>query len=129
MFTSYKTSQYRMHLYETLTGYKFVLLSDPGADSLRFVLRQLHTGPFIDYVVRNPLIEVDSRTKGIDNDQVSGKQTGAGTRSWITRLLCHFAYFALLSLPLTPSSATPSTAISARSQCSGREGVHAVECR
>jgi hypothetical protein len=70
-FTSYKTSQYHMHLYETLTGYKFVLLSDPGSDSLRFVLRQIHTGPFVDYVVRNPLIEMDSRTRGIDNDQVS----------------------------------------------------------
>lgn len=70
-FTSYKTPQYRLHLYETLTGYKFVLLSDPFADSLRFVLRQLYTGPFIEFVVRNPLIEMDSRTQGIDNDQVS----------------------------------------------------------
>ncbi|WOO85187.1 Transport protein particle subunit bet5 [Vanrija pseudolonga] len=71
-FTSYKTPQYRLHLYETLTGYKFVLLSDPFADSLRFVLRQLYTGPFIEFVVRNPLIEMDSRTQGIDNDQFRG---------------------------------------------------------
>lgn len=52
-----------------MTGYKFVLLSDPSADSLRFVLRQIHTGPFVDYVVRNPLVEMDSRERGIDNDQ------------------------------------------------------------
>ncbi|TXT10930.1 hypothetical protein VHUM_01681 [Vanrija humicola] len=71
-FTSYKTPQYRLHLYETLTGYKFVLLSDPFADSLRFVLRQIYTGPFIECVVRNPLIEMDSRTQGIDNDQFRG---------------------------------------------------------
>ncbi|KAL1410353.1 Trafficking protein particle complex subunit BET5 [Vanrija albida] len=71
-FTSYKTPQYRLHLYETLTGYKFVLLSDPAADSLRFVLRQIYTGPFIEFVVRNPLIEMDSRTQGIDNDQFRG---------------------------------------------------------
>ncbi|GMK59059.1 hypothetical protein CspeluHIS016_0700740 [Cutaneotrichosporon spelunceum] len=68
-FTSFKTAQYRLHLYETLTGFKFVLLSDPSADSLRFVLRQIHTGPFMDYVVRNPLVEMDSRVQGIDNDQ------------------------------------------------------------
>lgn len=69
-FTSYRTPHYKLHLYETLTGYRFVLLSDPSSDSLRFVLRQLYTGPFVEYVVRNPLIEMDSRTTGIDNDLV-----------------------------------------------------------
>nr|XP_031863064.1 uncharacterized protein CI109_001542 [Kwoniella shandongensis]KAA5530136.1 hypothetical protein CI109_001542 [Kwoniella shandongensis] len=69
-FTSYSTSQYKLHLYETITGYKFVLLSDPSSDSLRFVLRQLYVGPFVDYVVRNPLVVMDSREEGIDNDQL-----------------------------------------------------------
>lgn len=80
-FTSYRTAQYKLHLYETLTGYRFVLLSDPSADSLRFVLRQLYTGPFVDYVVRNPLIEMDSRTHGIDNDQVSDGHTSIPDRT------------------------------------------------
>jgi len=70
-FSSYRTPHYKLHLYETLTGYRFVLLSDPTADSLRFVLRQLYTGPFVDFVVRDPLVEMDSRTEGIDNEQVS----------------------------------------------------------
>jgi len=68
-FTSYRTPYYKLHLYETMTGYKFVLLSDPASDSLRFVLRQLYTGPFVDYVVRNPMVQMDSRTEGVDNDQ------------------------------------------------------------
>ncbi|KAK8861445.1 hypothetical protein IAR55_002264 [Kwoniella newhampshirensis] len=68
-FTSYSTAQYKLHLYETITGYKFVLLSDPSSDSLRFVLRQLYVGPFVEYVVRNPLVVMDSREEGIDNDQ------------------------------------------------------------
>ncbi|KAL7419686.1 Trafficking protein particle complex subunit BET5 [Cryptotrichosporon argae] len=68
-FTAFRTAQYKLHLYETLTGFKFVLLSDPGTDSLRFVLRQIHVGPFVEYVVRNPLVDMDSRTRGIDNDQ------------------------------------------------------------
>ncbi|KAI9569625.1 snare-like protein [Boletus coccyginus] len=67
-FTSYRTSAYRLHLYETLSGYKFVCLSDPSTDGLRFVLRQIYSGPFLNFVVRNPLVPMDSREQGIDND-------------------------------------------------------------
>jgi hypothetical protein len=70
LFTSYRTATYKFHLFETPTNYRFVLLSDPSADSLRFVLRQLYTGPFIEYVVRNPLLDMDNREIGIDNDAV-----------------------------------------------------------
>nr|XP_019050227.1 hypothetical protein I302_00652 [Kwoniella bestiolae CBS 10118]OCF29157.1 hypothetical protein I302_00652 [Kwoniella bestiolae CBS 10118] len=69
-FTSYSTSSYKLHLFETPTNYKFILLSDPSSDSLRFVLRQLYVGPFLEYVIRNPLVKVDSRVEGVDNDQV-----------------------------------------------------------
>jgi len=55
-FVNYRTSTYKLHLYETLSGYKFVMLSDPNVDSLRFVLRQVYSGPFLEYVVRNPLV-------------------------------------------------------------------------
>ena len=68
LFTSYRTSAYRLHLFETISGYKFVMCSDPNTDNLRFVMRQLYNGPFIDYVVRNPLVPMDSREQGIDND-------------------------------------------------------------
>ena len=57
-----------MHMFETVSGYKFVMLSDPGADSLRSMLFQIYTGPFIEYVVRNPLVHMDSRERGIDNE-------------------------------------------------------------
>ena len=67
-FTNYRTSTYKLHLYETLSGYKFVMLSDPNADSLRFILRQIYAGPFLEYVVRNPLMDMDSKEHGIDND-------------------------------------------------------------
>ncbi|KAK2463240.1 hypothetical protein APHAL10511_004895 [Amanita phalloides] len=67
-FVAYKTSTYKLHFYETLTGYKFIMLSDPEIDSLRVALRQIYAGPFIDYVVRNPLSTMDSRTHGIDNE-------------------------------------------------------------
>ncbi|KDQ57510.1 hypothetical protein JAAARDRAFT_35224 [Jaapia argillacea MUCL 33604] len=67
-FTNYRTSTYKLHLYETLSGYKFVMLSDPNTDSLRFVLRQIYNGPFLDFVVRNPLVIMDSKERGIDNE-------------------------------------------------------------
>ena len=44
------------------------MLSDPHAESLRFILRQIYTGPFLEYVARNPLAEMDSREHGIDNE-------------------------------------------------------------
>ncbi|KAI1784099.1 snare-like protein [Ganoderma leucocontextum] len=67
-FVNYQTSTYKLHLFETLSGLKFVMLSDPNADSLRFVLRQIYSGPFLEYVVRNPLIAMDTKERGIDNE-------------------------------------------------------------
>lgn len=65
---NYRTSTYKLHLYETVSGYKFIMLSDPNADSLRFVLKQIYSGPFLEYVVRNPLVQMDSKEYGIDNE-------------------------------------------------------------
>ena len=67
-FVSYRTSTYKLHLFETVSGYRFVMLSDPNADSLRFIMRTIYTGPFLEYVVRNPLVPMDSRERGIDNE-------------------------------------------------------------
>ncbi|KAF9646591.1 snare-like protein, partial [Thelephora ganbajun] len=67
-FVDYKTSAYKLHLYETISGYKFVMLSDPEADSLRTSLHSIYAGPFLDYVVRNPLVSMDSKERGIDNE-------------------------------------------------------------
>jgi len=67
-FVNYSTSTYKLHLYETISGYKFVMLSDPQADSLRTALHSIYAGPFLDYVVRNPLIAMDSKERGIDNE-------------------------------------------------------------
>ncbi|KAG7440039.1 snare-like protein [Guyanagaster necrorhizus] len=67
-FVNYRTSAYKLHLFETISGYKFVMLSDPNTDSLRFVLRQIYVGPFLEYVTRNPLVSMDSTERGIDNE-------------------------------------------------------------
>lgn len=51
------------------------MLSDPLADSLRGVLRQIYAGPFVQCVVRNPLVDWENgeegERSGVDNDAVS----------------------------------------------------------
>jgi len=44
------------------------MLSDPEADTLRATLHSIYAGPFLDYVVRNPLVSMDSKERGIDNE-------------------------------------------------------------
>lgn len=51
-----------------MSGYRLVMLSDPNAESLRFVMRSIYTGPFLEYVVRNPLVPMDSHVRGVDNE-------------------------------------------------------------
>lgn len=67
-FVNYRTNTYKLHLFETISGYKFILLSHPSSESLRPALRQLYAGPFLEFVVRNPAVTPDSRERGIDND-------------------------------------------------------------
>ncbi|KAG8760826.1 TRAPP subunit bet5, partial [Ceratobasidium sp. 423] len=43
-FSSYTTAMYKLHYFETMSGYKFIMLTDPSADALRFILRQIYTG-------------------------------------------------------------------------------------
>jgi hypothetical protein len=86
LFQSYRTSTYKFHFFESLSGYKFILLSDPLADNMQFALKAIYSGPFLDFVVRNDLVGVKGggldetwgvearkgkiRGRGIDNDRV-----------------------------------------------------------
>ncbi|KIY73127.1 snare-like protein [Cylindrobasidium torrendii FP15055 ss-10] len=68
-FLGYRTNTYKLHLFETASGYKLVMLTDPNiTDNLRLVLRQIYLGPFLEYVTRNPLSTMDSKEFGIDNE-------------------------------------------------------------
>lgn len=44
------------------------MLTDPKTEGIRLYLRRIYEGPFLEYVVRNPLVKMDSREQGIDND-------------------------------------------------------------
>ena len=54
-FLSYRTSQYKLHYYETPTNTKFVMLTDLKAPSMRHALQQIYVNIYIEYVVKNPL--------------------------------------------------------------------------
>jgi len=54
-FLSYRTSQYKLHYYETPTNIKFVMLTDTKSGSMRIALQQIYVNCYVEYVVKNPL--------------------------------------------------------------------------
>jgi hypothetical protein len=58
-FIAYKTSAYKLHYYETPTGLKFIINSDPNTESLRPVLRQIYVQLYVEFVVKNALMRFD----------------------------------------------------------------------
>lgn len=62
-FLSYTTSAYKLHFYETPSGIKFVFMTDVSAGNMRDSLRKLYSKVYVEYVVRNPLIQLDEPIK------------------------------------------------------------------
>ncbi|KAI0014204.1 snare-like protein [Xylariaceae sp. FL0662B] len=60
-FISFRTAQYKLHYYETPTNLRFVLLTEPGALSMRNVLHQIYINLWVEYVVKNPLSPVEHK--------------------------------------------------------------------
>ncbi|QKX60848.1 uncharacterized protein TRUGW13939_07994 [Talaromyces rugulosus] len=58
-FISYRTTQYKLHFYESPTSIKFVMLTDDKAPSMRIALQQIYVNLFVEYVVKNPLSPVE----------------------------------------------------------------------
>jgi hypothetical protein len=58
-FISYRTSTYRLHYYETPTGLKFVMNTDPNTEGMRSVLKQIYVQLYVDFVVKNGLMRFD----------------------------------------------------------------------
>ena len=53
--TSFKTKTYTLHVFESPTGYRFVVTSDGTHGDLRPWLKSLYSDTFVPYVLRNPL--------------------------------------------------------------------------
>ncbi|KAI8834488.1 Sybindin-like family-domain-containing protein, partial [Chytridium lagenaria] len=54
-FLSFKTNVYKLHYFETASGMKFVMTTDPDSENMREVLRQIFASIYVEYVVKNPL--------------------------------------------------------------------------
>ncbi|KAJ1551124.1 hypothetical protein HK096_003018, partial [Nowakowskiella sp. JEL0078] len=64
-FVCYKTNTYKLHFFETASGLKFVLNSDPNVENLREALRTIYIQIYVETVAKNPLVKFDSP---IEND-------------------------------------------------------------
>jgi hypothetical protein len=58
--TSLTTTGYKMHFFQTVTGYMFVLLTGVTALSLRDKLQAFFNDAFLPNVVMNPLYELNT---------------------------------------------------------------------
>jgi len=54
-FQNFKTSKYKLHMFETASGLKFVMLTDLNVGSLREVLQAIYSTIYVEYAVKNPL--------------------------------------------------------------------------
>ncbi|CAJ1373312.1 unnamed protein product [Effrenium voratum] len=53
-FLAYATSQYKLHSFETVSGYRFVLTTDPSVPDQQESLIHIYQ-LFVDHVIKNPL--------------------------------------------------------------------------
>eukprot|EP01087_Luapelamoeba_hula_P003327 TRINITY_DN13133_c0_g1_i1.p1 TRINITY_DN13133_c0_g1~~TRINITY_DN13133_c0_g1_i1.p1 ORF type:complete len:145 (-),score=26.08 TRINITY_DN13133_c0_g1_i1:70-504(-) len=58
-YFSYTTNKYRLHCFESATGRRFVMCTDPKSGSLANELREIYASVFVDTVVHNPLVNVN----------------------------------------------------------------------
>jgi len=56
-FQSFRTNAYRLHYYESLTGIKFVLMTDAAAPLMRETLRYIYSNIYVEMAVKNPIFE------------------------------------------------------------------------
>ncbi|GAB4821347.1 hypothetical protein N2152v2_008393 [Parachlorella kessleri] len=54
-FQSFKTSNYKLHFFESPSGVKFVLTTDPSVGTLTEQLQYIYSTLYLDYVMKNPL--------------------------------------------------------------------------
>ncbi|KAI9741939.1 MAG: TRAPP subunit bet5 [Cirrosporium novae-zelandiae] len=82
-FLSYRTSQYRMHYYETATNIKFVMITDTRSNSMRMALHQIYVNLYVEFVVKNPLSPAEHPGGiGVDNELFE-----EGLDQFVTRVL------------------------------------------
>ena len=63
MFSTLTTSGYKLHFYQTATGYMFILLTPTTTKNYRKNLINFFSQIFLPHVVLNPLYDLDTQIK------------------------------------------------------------------
>ncbi|KAL4974330.1 Longin-like domain-containing protein [Aspergillus desertorum] len=82
-FVTYRTSQYKLHYYETPTNIKFVMITDVKSPNMRIALQQIYINLYVEYVVKNPL----SPTEHPGGDGVNNELFEQSLEQFVTRVL------------------------------------------
>lgn len=57
-YFAYTTNVYKMHCFETASGKRFILVTDPSVGDLKEELRKIYSTIFVEYVIKNPLFKI-----------------------------------------------------------------------
>ncbi|XP_060922145.1 trafficking protein particle complex subunit 1 [Limanda limanda] len=69
-FTSFQTSKYRLHYYETASGLKFVLNTDLSVSNARDTLQHIYSNLYVEHIVKNPVCVLG---QGLDSELFSSR--------------------------------------------------------
>ncbi|CAL1532697.1 unnamed protein product [Lymnaea stagnalis] len=58
-FLNFTTSKYKLHFFETPSGLKLIMNTDLSVGNMKDVLHQIFSSLYVEYVVKNPLCELD----------------------------------------------------------------------
>lgn len=76
----FSTSAYTLHQFETPTGLRLVLNTDPTVEDMRTHLQYIYSDLFVPYVIRNPLYTL--------NTPVNVPTFGAMLDQYVSKLHC-----------------------------------------
>lgn len=101
-FEAYVTPEYRLDYFDTVTGYKFVVLSEPNSNvnksEVRADFERLYSLLFVPLVIRNPLF---------DPKKVTGNLRDSHCHVFLDELRSHFHSLLNSQTEAVPSVSAP----------------------
>jgi hypothetical protein len=62
--SSYKTNTYKLHFYESPTGFKFIIITDPNVGQITDHLKHIYRKIFVEYAATNALHKTNGKIEG-----------------------------------------------------------------
>ncbi|CEL97884.1 unnamed protein product [Vitrella brassicaformis CCMP3155] len=63
-FRSYSTPEYKLHYFESLSGYKLLFMTDPSVPLLRELLSFIYGSLVVEQIIKNPTFDIGERLTG-----------------------------------------------------------------